>query len=124
MAYTHSGWSCTHTSAYQIPIYRLWRTNTSTISTGIGSPVTVQLWGERHHRLVCCRHRTGRRQRNESRFSTDGTLVRWYRPSSRRHQRHRGPSVGAKRVHHHEPMVFQVKKTCLVYTIQLYQRVR
>ena len=56
-------------------VSRLWRTDTTTISTGIGSPVTVQLWGERHHPLVCCRHRTGRRQRSESGLQRMG---RWH----------------------------------------------
>jgi hypothetical protein len=77
-------------------VSRLWQTDTTTISTGIGCPVTVQLWGEWHHRLVCCRHRTGRKQQSESGFPTDGTLERWDRPSVRRRQRRHGPSVGAK----------------------------
>ena len=104
-------------------VSRLWRTDTTTVSTGIGSAVTVQLWEERHHRLVCCRHRRGRRQRIASGFPIDETLGRRGHPSLRWRCRRHGPLVGAKRVHHHEPMVFQVKKTCLVYTIQLYQRV-
>ncbi len=104
-------------------VSRLWQTDTTTVSTGIGSPITVQLWEERHHRLVRRRHRRGRRQRSASGFPTDGTLGRRGHPSLRRRCRCHGPSVGVVRVHHHEPMVFQVKRTCLVYTIQLYQRV-